>query len=621
MNLWSALNLGKTSINTQQQIFQVIGQNLANVNTPGYSKQYARLTPVTPTDFGQNTVGRGVSLKDIQSVRDPFINGQIVGAQKIKGKYDKLASSLRNVESIFDESKNMGLSDLMTDFFSAWSDLSNNPNNIAVRNNLISVSDNYIDTLHRSYNSLVDEQTIADSAIATKVEEVNSLADEIAELNKKITQSIGAGAPSSELRDLRENKLKEISKLIGTNIYPDANNESVTVEVAGRPLVTFDQVNHLSVQREATGAQYYNVLMEQFSATTVDITDQIKGGEIDALLETRDLYIPKYKDEMNTLVTGLVYNVNKIHQQGYALDGVTTGKNFFKMFEGEGQINTIAGTTLTFNGLTGNISDDLKVGDIISVNGQTKMITGVTNPSQITIDSAFDPDISGSLPHDWSFLNKENVAAVVEIDDEIKYDSTLIAASGEALWNGPGTLDSITGGVNLTFSSDISSTLNVGDSIVINGQEKTIVSITPPSQIEVDSAFNPVLSGFPINWSYKNGTGADSNNEIALQLAALSNSMDVVDKNGDGVLDYGSFHEYLHNSLNEIGNDTAQAVHEAKSNEAMLTYLNNVRDSISGVSIDEETAELLKAEKAYQGIARFMGSVNQMMDILVQLGR
>jgi len=111
MNLWSALELGKHSIMNHQKIFQVVGHNMANVNTPGYSRQSVELENIPPAVIGLDAGGRGMNLIGIHSVRDRFINNQIVDRQQYQGKYSTLSSSLASIEALFDESNGLGISD------------------------------------------------------------------------------------------------------------------------------------------------------------------------------------------------------------------------------------------------------------------------------------------------------------------------------------------------------------------------------------------------------------------------------------------------------------------------------------------------------------------------------
>lgn len=621
MNLWSALELGKNSLNAQQQVFQVIGQNMANVNTPGYSKQRAVLETVPPPVLGIRAGGRGVSMASVETARDRFINNQIIDSMQLVGVNNTLRGSMKTVESIFDESKGYGLSDQMTNFFNSWAQLGNNATDTATRNNLVAKTKSFTDSVNRTYDALIEQQKLADSNVATLIGDINEVAADIASLNEKIAYAKGTGNPASELIDKRELQLQKLSEMIGTNYYFNESNDSVTVEVAGRPLVNFSTVNKLTAVRDPNPPQYNQVQIDQYGGTPVDITNQIKNGKMEAYIRIRDQYIPQYKNELDNLVTGLVHTINSQHQQGYALDGTTTDLNFFQMATGTGTINAVAGNTVTFAGLGGNVSNTLNVGDVVTVGGQTKYVTSVTDPATITVDSAFSPSPPAALPATWEYFNRENAASRVAIDNAVASDPNRIAASAEARLTGTGN---VTGAVGTTvnFDNNISATLAVGNTIVVQGQTRTITAIGGGgTSITIDSAFNPALTSLPLSWDYSNGTGAVGNNENAVNISKLMSQNNTVDTDRDGVADYGTLHEYLHTTFTNIGNHSASAQYELDSSESMLKYLQNTRDQISGVSLDEETADLLTAQKSYQSIAQFISVVNKMTDILISMGR
>jgi len=620
MNLWSALELGKNSLNTQQQLFQVIGHNIANVNTPGYSRQSALLESVPPAVLGFSTSGRGVSLLDVTATRDRFLQTQVVASKEAGGRWEQLSTTLKNIEAIFDTTRGYGLSDQMSTFFSQWSKVANNPQDIPTRSSLVSQARSFADSLNGAYLSLMEQQDIADDSITQVVDEINNIAHEVASLNEKIAYAVGSGTPAHDLMDSRDLKLQELSKLAGVNIYTNQSNQSVTVDLAGYPLVSFATVNELEAVAQPVPPQYHQVFMQQYGGPSVDITAQINGGQLKSLITLRDEYIPSYRTQLDDLATGLVAAINAQHQQGYALDGVTTDLDFFAMSSGDGQVGVIAGTTLTFAGLGGPISDTLHVGDVISIGGQTRTVTAVTDPDQIQINEVFNPDPPGALPVDWTYFNHDNGASRIAVDAAIIANPELVAASGDADLNGPGQI-SASAGNTLTFDTAIDTTLAVGNTIIVNGQVRTITAILSPTQVQLDSPLTPPLGTFPLNWSYRNGSGAVGNNRNALALAALENALGVVDRNHDGVGDYGTFHDHLHNGMAQIGNDSENATYELEANTSMSDYLDNLRDSISGVSLDEETTDLMVTEKAYQSIAQFIATVNRMTDIMVQMGR
>lgn len=626
MNLFSAIELGKNSIMAQQQVFSIIGHNIANVNTPGYSRQVVDLENVRPSVIGLKDGGRGVNLLGIRSIRDQFIDGQITERKQFEGFYNTMSGLMATVESLFDETHGLGLSDSMSNFFNAWGDVANNPTDMPTRNALVSKAQSFSSSMNNSFQRLTDQQEVIDANVGLLVDDINSITHEIADLNEEIAYAEGSGNPANDLLDQRERKIRDLADKIGINFYYEQGNHSVTIEVAGRPLVSFNQVNDLSVQRNQYNSNYYDLYVDQYGVPAFDITTQTVNGEMGALLiardgqavngagtisgtapasvagqtilsfsqdhglsvgdlitingETRSVvsipaaddvivadftvginngdgwqerngYIPEYKKDLNKLATGLIQNVNDLHQGGFTLNGVTTtDQDFFQMSAGPAAIpGTIqaGGLTVQFNG---DLSNTLSVGDVLTINGETRLIQDVTvalGNTTVTVNTAFTV-IGGAQP--WKYANLQGNANTLQVDSNIVSDSTLIAASSQATQVAP---------------------------------------------------------------------FAVGNNDVARQIADLMDANNMVDTDNDGDGDYGTFHEYLHSTFSEIGNTASTANYELDANGSMLTYLENKRDSISGVSLDEEAANLMQFEKSFQALAQFMGTVSSLTDVLMQI--
>lgn len=551
MNLFSALELGKNSILATQQVFQVIGHNIANVNTDGYSRQTVDLESVAPPYVGMMTSGRGVAVNNINAVRDRFITGQIIGHMATEGYYSSLSNTMSTVEALFSQADGTGLSDQLSTFFNSWADVSNNPTDITSRRSLISSARSFAQNMANSYQSLIDQQETCNNQIADRVDDINALAAEIAGLNHKIAYAHGARQPAYDLLDRRDQAVKSLSNLVGISFYTNEATDSITIDLSGRPLVTDHLYNELSVVRDPGNSNYYDVYIEQYGGPALDMTANIRGGQLEALLTMRDTNIPLYREELDNLSSALLFHVNSLHQTGFALDTVTSGQNFFDMSTGVGQMTAITGTTITFSAA---VDTTLEAGDVITVGGQTRRVTAVTAANEVTIDSAFDPDPPAALPSAWEYINTEGAASLLQVNPSLTADPSLIAASGE-------------------------------------------VDAGPPA------------------------SGAVGNNEIALAIAKLMEQNNTVDSDRDGQGDYGTLHEYFHRTLSTIGNHSATAQSELEANQSMLTYLENKRDETSAVSLDEETADLMRFEKSYQAIAQFLAQVSELTDIMIQIGR
>ncbi len=622
MNLYSALELGKNSMLAQQEVFQLIGHNIANVNTEGYSRQVAYMESVRPSVIGLTDGGRGVKLTNIFAVRDRFIDSQIIDRQQYKGKNETMSSIMSTIETLFDESSGLGISDSLTNFFSAWNDLANSPTDIPTRDSLVSKTTSFTSSINNTYQRLIDQQEIYDQNVGVLVDDINSLADEIAQLNEKIAYAEGTGVPANDLVDTRQRRINELSEKIGINVYYEQSTNSATIEVAGRPLVSFNQVNHLSVQRNTYNSNYYDLYMDQYGQPAYDITTSVSTGQMAALIEARDGsvvsgpgtisavasaagqttltfsqdhglsvgdlitingetrsvtsisasnqivvddftdpvtvgsgwqtrqgYIPEYKNQLDKLAAGLIYSVNSAHQTGYTLNG-TTGQNFFQMNAGTGNNATTVvppGTTVQ---ISGDVTGTLSVGDVISINGETRLVQSVSFAAGVTTVGVNQPFTANFAGSSWEYAQVHGAASMLAVDSNVAADSNLIAASS-------------------------TNTTGVG--------------------------------------------GAVGNNTIALQIARLTDANNTVDTNNDGVTDYGTFHEYLHSMFAEIGNAGSTAQYESEANSSMLTYLQDKRDSISGVSLDEEAASLMQYEKSFQALGKFMGTISALTEVIMDI--
>ena len=242
MNLFSAIELGKNSMMTQQQVFSIIGHNIANVNTPGYSRQVVDLENVSPSVIGLKDGGRGGNLLGIRSIRDRFIDGQITERKQYEGFYNTMSGLMATVESLFDETAGLGLSDSMSNFFNAWGDVSNNPTDMPTRTALVSKARSFALGMRNSFQRLTDQQEVIDANIGSLVDDINSITHEIAELNEKIAYAEGSGNPA----------------------------------------------NDLSVQRNRYNSNYYDLYVDQYGAPAFNITTETVNGQMGALIIARD---------------------------------------------------------------------------------------------------------------------------------------------------------------------------------------------------------------------------------------------------------------------------------------------------------------------------------------------
>ena len=325
-NIIGLLDLCRGSLLAHLKAISITGHNIANVNTPGYSRQRVNLATNPGLTSAPGQMGAGVRASDIQRIYDQFLGSQINTGSYNLGKWEAQKSSLERVEIVFDETTGFGLNQAMGDFFNAWQDLVNNPAGHTERHVLVAKSEIMSETFNKISSDLNQLQHDLDGSIEGAVIEINTIAGQISDLNIKISDIEKSGQNANDLRDERDLYLKELSSMIDINSF-EGNDGQVTVLVgSGNPLVQPPYALSLSTVTNASGHE--DVVWVDRDGNTVDITNGISGGKLKGWLETRDVAIEDYKTSLDDLASSFITEVNNLHTAGFDLNGVA-GVNFF----------------------------------------------------------------------------------------------------------------------------------------------------------------------------------------------------------------------------------------------------------------------------------------------------
>ena len=325
-NIIGLLDIGSRALLAHQKAISTTGHNIANVNTPGYSRQRVNLSTNPGMTSMPGQMGTGVRASDIQRIYDQFLGSQINTESYNQGKWEAQKSSLERVEIIFDETTGFGLNQAMGDFFNALQDLSNNPAGHTERQVLLAKSEIMTETFNKISSDLNQLQNDLDSNIEGTVIEINTIAGEISDLNFKIGDIEKSGQNANDLRDKRDLYLKELSSMIDISSF-EGNDGQVTVSVgSGTPLVQPPYAFSLSTATNASGHE--NVLWVNRDGSTIDITNDISGGKLKGWIDVRDVTIENYKTSLDNLASSMITEVNNLHTGGFDLNSVA-GVNFF----------------------------------------------------------------------------------------------------------------------------------------------------------------------------------------------------------------------------------------------------------------------------------------------------
>jgi flagellar hook-associated protein 1 len=336
--LFSSLEIGRKSLLAQQQALQVTSNNVANVNTPGYSRQRAVLEASRPLQDGLLQIGTGVDVSSVESARDRFLEIRVADGTQSAGKQQASLDSLNQIEGVFNVG-DQGIQEAISRFFNSFSTLANDPTSVPLRTSVLSAAENLTNVFQNSAQQLTEIQQNINGSVVDSVNQINDLASSIASLNREIGAAEAVGGEASTLRDQRTELVNQLSNLVDIHYFEDEKGGFSVSVAGGQSLVTADFVHPLTTSATPPSG------LVQVKLGSNDITPLIKGGRIAGLLQVRDQLIPKYQNDLDTLAESIVSQVNAIHSAGTDLQVPPSapGLNFFN------PVATTAGAAQAFS--------------------------------------------------------------------------------------------------------------------------------------------------------------------------------------------------------------------------------------------------------------------------------
>ena len=335
--IYGMLNVASTALSTQQKALDITANNIANVNTEGYSRQRLNMVQNEPVRYEGGALSTGVRAnRTIQRIYDRFLAAQIAGAASQQGRWDAQLETLEKAELMFDDASGYGLNGAMTEFWNSWQEVSNTPSGYTERATLLANSENLTLVFNKLSRDLSQVQGDSDVSIKGAVDDINSLTSEIASLNLKIAEvEAGNEHSANDFRDQRDLKLKALSSLVDVNSFEDADGYLTILTANGRTLVDRTRSWDLAAGTNANGFQ--DVFWESSSGAQQNITSNLSTGKLKGWIEARDAIIPDYLTRLDNMAVAMANTVNTQHNSGLDLNG-DPGLDYFSPFTGASDI-------------------------------------------------------------------------------------------------------------------------------------------------------------------------------------------------------------------------------------------------------------------------------------------
>jgi len=562
----SALQIGRSALLAYQNAIYVTGDNIANAGSNTYARRTPILTPLPSVGMvpGYST-GLGVQLGSLRRNVDEALENRLRTA--ISDEQSALTEqyTLGRVESLFNELSDYDLSSQLNEFFNAWSDVQNTPQDISTRGIVLTVGASLAESMHRMRNDLVQTHKELNEQITGEVDEINRLLDEIADLNRRVVAAEAGGGAANSLRDQRDGALKELSELVSIQIRQQTDG-SVNVYAGNDLFVQAAMVRHVRVETKTIDGLPTSQVRFEDDHSLLDV----RGGSLEGILNSRQQHVLTHMASLNQLTGALIQDVNSLHAEGQGLVGLTDVTGEYAVFDPALALNA-GGVGL----------------DITPQNGSF-LITVTDDAGRSTV-TQIDVDLDGV----GTDTTLNDVAAALDAVDHL---SASVTADGRL---------SITAdpGASFTFSQDSSHVLAaLGINTFFSGSDASDISI------------NPLLANSPerLAVATENLEGDGSN---AGRIAALANEISATLGGSQSLMDF-------YNSIVGAVAVSGQAALNAVAAAGIISgALEAQHESVSGVNLDEEAVQLMKFEKAYQGAARYVSVVDELINELIGLIR
>ncbi|HET9933337.1 MAG TPA: flagellar hook-associated protein FlgK [Polyangiaceae bacterium] len=320
-SLSQLLYTARDGLTAQSYGLGVTGQNISNVNTPGYVRREALLETRALGDAGS------VNAAGIRRVTDVFLERrqyETTGLSSAASEHDK---DLANIEALFNDQSGTGLGSSLDQVFKSFSALASNPSDPTTRDGVLDAADEFAKRVNDTANAIADAQKGLFQAAQATVQEINQKAQEIAKLNEQIAQAEAAGQSAADLRDKRSQLLMSLSGMV--DVRTVQSGDSLTVQVSGATLVDGAAPRSLSIGLDATGAM--QVLSSSGNGSTAqDVTKFLTGGKLAGIREARDVDLVAVGKQLDQFAYDVGTAINTQHAAGFGLDGVT-GRHLFDL--------------------------------------------------------------------------------------------------------------------------------------------------------------------------------------------------------------------------------------------------------------------------------------------------
>ena len=616
-NSFAGIEIGKRSLMAHASQIQTAGHNIANADTEGYSRQRVivkAFEPIYRPDLSREQVpgqiGQGSVAESVERIRDELLEARIVEQGNLESFWETRDKYCSMLESVYNEPGGVSVRTNMDKFWDAWQELSMYPESDASRQAVVVRGETLADSVRQQYRSLRSIADQIDGDIRAVVRQANELARQISDLNDQIVRSQAMGDNPNDLMDRRDLLVAKLSSLVNVTVSQNDEDEFM-VHTDGQIFVQGSLARQIDIEGDASNNGY-----ARLSWADTKIEAHFEGGTLGALVALRDKDVRGEIQSLNSMALSFADLVNDVHRAASGKSG-STGLDFFVRHDfienatgsydrdGDGAEDS----TYVFR-ITG--SNALSAQAQIGLEGTLRLSSaeGTTDVRYFATDTVEDliARINDSPSEVKAYLDREGHLALkgAPASDTQNPDFVIrhVEDSGRFLTGYAGLL--------AASGEDGAFDFNRADAVATLTTERFSVApvANPAAYIAVEKAITGDVSNVAAGFAGMKGYAEAGDGTAASQIAAIRNTAVMIGKQK-------TFDDYFADAVTNIALKGEQAQNQLESQSRIMGDLRALRDSISGVNIDEELADIIKFQHGYNVAAKFISVQDELLDVLM----
>ena len=655
MAVSGVMGISVSALGAAQVGLQTTGHNIANANTPGYSRQEVQLGTRQAQYTGAGYLGQGVDVSTVKRAYSEFLNGQVLSEQSQAAMLNTYHAQIQQVDNVIADA-NAGISPAIQDFFGAVNNVSTSPESQPARQAMLNSAGSLAARFQSLSQRFIDVNNSVSSQIANSISQVNSYAQQIASLNNNIVmQTAASGQPPNDLLDQRDQLVSKLNAEVKATVVRQSDGAYNVFVGNGQSLVVGTAAFTLALAQSPSDPSKQDIVYNNKDGSKTPLQQSsLQGGNLGGFLAFRDTTLANSQNALGRVAMGIAGVVNHQHQQGQDLNGAL-GENFFTpptpavysntLNKGNGVVTAAIGAPADYAALTGSdyklrfdggtsytltrLSDNKETvfpsglpetavdgltlsttegampGDMYllrpTVNGARDISVGVTDPSKI----------AAGLPiRTNADLSNQGNAKISE--------GVVSAPSGMRDPAHPGTDVNLKNPVTINFTSP--TTFDVFDAKA-GANIATGVAYADGQDINFNG-WTAQISGVPaagdsFTVGANNNATADGRNALVMAELQTKNTLGAPEGGGATTTFQGAYAQWV----SDVGNKTRELQVTSTAQTSMAEQSVATQQSFSGVNLDEEAANLMRYQRAYQAAGKAMQISNTLFDTVLDLGR